>query len=272
VLFSSFIGFDAIAQAGGEARNPSRDLPRAIGVAVLVTAVFYFAFAGAVYNTVPWWFIAAEASTRDLTAPGLLGYLLDPTFTVLIVAGAAIALTNDLPAMILSVSRLMFAWAQDGIFPRRVGMIHPVRRTPTAAILASGSMASVGILGSHFAGDFFLGVDLLVVSMLVNFLLMCVSVIALPRTNPVLASDMKVIRHPLLRTGVAASGVLLLLLFLTVHVWKDLTASVDAWYFRSTPVWLLVMAIGTLIYWREVTALKRSGVSLAQRFSTLPPE
>ena len=272
VLFSSFIGFDAIAQAGGEARNPSRDLPRAIGVAVLVTAVFYFAFAGAVYNTVPWWFIAAEASTLDLTAPGLLGYLLDPTFTVLIVAGAAIALTNDLPAMILSVSRLMFAWAQDGIFPKRVGMIHPVRRTPTAAILASGSMASVGILGSHFAGDFFLGVDLLVVSMLVNFLLMCVSVITLPRTNPMLASDMKVIRHPLLRTGVAASGVLLLLLFLTVHVWKDLTASVDAWYFRSTPVWLLVMAIGTLIYWREVTALKRSGVSLAQRFSTLPPE
>lgn len=96
--------------------------------------------------------------------------------------------------------------------------------------------------------------------------------IALPRTNPVLAADMKVIRQPLLRTGVAASGVLLLLLFLAVHVWKDLTASVDAWYFRSTPVWLLVMAVGTLIYRREVAALERSGVSLAQRFSTLPPE
>ena len=34
-------------------------------------------------------------------------------------------------------------------------------------------MASVGILGSHLAGDFFLGVDILVTSMLVNFLLMC---------------------------------------------------------------------------------------------------
>ncbi len=272
VLFSSFIGFDAIAQAGGEARHPSRDLPRAIGIAMLVTACFYFAFAGAVYHTVPWWFIAAEAPTRDLTAPGLLGYLLDPTFTVLIVAGAAIALINDLPAMILSVSRLMFAWAADGVFPKRVRDVHPVRRTPTAAIVLSGMTASAGILGSHFAGDFFLGVDLLVVSMLVNFLLMCVSVMALPRTNPTLAADMRVITQPVARNLVALVGMLLLLLFLAVHVWKDLTAPVNAWYFRSTPIWLIVMAVGTLIYRREVAALTRSGVSLTQRFSTLPPE
>ncbi len=272
VLFSSFIGFDAIAQAGGEARHPARDLPRAIGLAVVVTAAFYFAFAGAVYHTVPWWFVASEAATRDLTAPGLLGYLLDPTVTVLIVTGAAIALTNDLPAMILAVSRLMYAWAADGIFPKRVGDVHPVRRTPTVAIMVSGGMASIGILGSHFAGDFFLGVDLLVVSMLVNFLLMCASVIALPRTNATLAANMGVIRNPSLRGLVAWSGVVLLLLFLVVHIWKDLTAPVSAWYFRSTPVWLLVMLTGTLIYRREVASLRRAGVSMTERFATLPPE
>ncbi len=272
VLFSSFIGFDAIAQAGGEARHPARDLPRAIGLAVVVTAAFYFAFAGAVYHTVPWWFVASEAVTRDLTAPGLLGYLLDPTVTVLIVTGAAIALTNDLPAMILAVSRLMYAWAADGIFPRRVGDVHPVRRTPGVAIMASGGMASIGILGSHLAGDFFLGVDLLVVSMLVNFLLMCASVLALPRTNAALAADMGVIRSASLRGAVAWTGVALLLLFLVVHIWKDLTAPVSAWYFRSTPVWLLVMLVGTLIYRREVASLRRAGVSLTERFATLPPE
>ncbi len=272
VLFSSFIGFDAIAQAGGEARHPARDLPRAIGLAVLVTAAFYFAFAGAVYHTVPWWFVAAEATSRDLTAPGLLGYLLDPSLTVLIVAGAAIALTNDLPAMILAVSRLMFAWAADGIFPAAVGTIHPVYRTPAVAIVLSGVVASLGIFGSHFAGDFFLGVDLLVVSMLVNFLLMCASVLALPRTNAVLAADMRVITNSALRSGVAVFGMALLLLFLTVHVWKDLTAPVSAWYFRSTPVWVLVMVVGTLIYRREVAALERTGVSLRERFAVLPPE
>ena len=35
LLFASFIGFDAIAQAGGEAKNPGRNLPLAIGIAIL---------------------------------------------------------------------------------------------------------------------------------------------------------------------------------------------------------------------------------------------
>ncbi|MFN0097730.1 MAG: APC family permease [Gemmatimonadaceae bacterium] len=272
VLFSSFIGFDAIAQAGGEAKHPERDLPRAIGLAMVVVGAFYFLFAGAVYHTVPWWFIASEAASKDVTAPGLLGYILDPRLTVLIVAGAAVALINDLPAMLLSVSRLMFAWAADGVFPAAVARVHPVRHTPNTAIVLSGLMATVGILGSHLAGDFFLGVDLLVISMLVNFLLMCVSVLALPRTNPVLAAGMRVLRSPSLRAALAGLGALVLLLFLTVHVWKDLNSDVSAWYFRSTPVWLIVMAAGTLIYLREIASLRRAGVDLRERFSTLPPD
>lgn len=272
VLFSSFIGFDAIAQAGGEAKHPERDLPRAIGLAMVVVGAFYFLFAGAVYHTVPWWFIASEAATKDLTAPGLLGYILDPRLTVLIVAGAAVALINDLPAMLLSVSRLMFAWASDGVFPKAVARVHPKHHTPNTAIVLSGMMATVGILGSHLAGDFFLGVDLLVISMLVNFLLMCVSVLMLPRTNPTLAAGMRVLSNPSLRNALAGLGALVLVLFLSVHVWKDLSADVSAWYFRSTPVWLIVMAAGTVIYSREVASLRRAGVNLRERFSTLPSE
>ena len=104
ILFSSFIGFDSIAQAGGESRNPGRDLPLAIGISVLLVGSFYLAFTAAVYHAIPWAYVAQRALTEDLTAPGLLGYLLSPGWTVAIVAGAAIALINDLPAMLLSVS------------------------------------------------------------------------------------------------------------------------------------------------------------------------
>ena len=97
-----------------------------------------------------------------------------------IVAGAAIALVNDLPAMLLAVSRLMFAWAEDGVFPRGVARIHRAWHTPHVALVLSGLMATAAILGSHFAGDFFLGVDILVTSMLVNFGVMCLTVIRLP--------------------------------------------------------------------------------------------
>ncbi len=272
ILFSSFIGFDSIAQAGGEARDPGRTLPLAIGIAVVVVGSFYLLFTAAVYHAVPWTYVAQEAMGRDLTAPGLLGYLLPTGWTVAIVAGAAVALINDLPAMLLAVSRLMYAWAEDGIFPRRVARIHPVWRTPHVAIVASGAMATLGILGSHLAGDFFLGVDILVTSMLVNFLFMCLSVMLLPRRNAELAKGIRVGGPRRLQVALVGVGAVLLSIFLVVHVAKDLAADMAAWYFHSTYVWLGVMGIASLIYLREVRGLRRSGVDLEALFATLPAE
>jgi len=272
ILFSSFIGFDSIAQAGGEAKNPSRTLPLAIGIAVIGVGVFYMLFTAAVNHAIPWQYVAEQSRTRDLTAPGLLGYLLPNTWTVLIVAGAAIALIKDLPPMLLGVSRLMFAWAEDGIFPRAVAAVHPRWHTPHVAILCSGVMASIGILGCHLAGDFFLGIDILVTAMLANFILMCASVLALPGRNPALARAVTVVPQRALQVPLALAGIVVLGGFLVVHTIRDLTLPVAAWYFRSTPVWLAVMAMATVIYLREMAELRRSGVDVSARFATLPPE
>lgn len=272
VLFSSFIGFDSIAQAGGEAENPSRNLPLAIGIAVVSVGLFYMLFTAAVYHTVPWAFVAERAQTQDLTAPGLLGYVLEPRWTVLIVAGAAIALINDLPAMLLAVSRLMFAWAEDGVFPRGVAKVHERWHTPHIALILSGLMATASIFGSHFAGDFFLGIDVLVTSMLVNYIVMCLTVLTLPSHNPPIAARVTVLSTRALQVSVATSGALLLTLFLGVHVWKDLTADVGAWYFHSTPLWVGVMVLASIIYMRELRALERDGVDTEALFRNLPPE
>jgi APA family basic amino acid/polyamine antiporter len=272
VLFASFIGFDAIAQAGGEARNPQRNLPLAILMAVVTVTAFYMAFAGAVYHAVPWSYVAREAATRDLTAPGLLGYLLSPGFTVAIVLGATVSLLNDLPGMILSVSRLCFAWAEDGIFPEALARVHAAWHTPHHAILASGLMAAVGVLGSHFAGDFFLGVDLLIISMLVNFLLMCLSVLALPHRNPGLQARVAVSWSRPLQSLLAVLGVLFLAGLLLAHVLKDLGASGRPLYLRSTPVWVVVMMVATVLYRRATTRLRAQGVDLRARFQSLPAE
>jgi amino acid transporter len=229
-------------------------------------------FTAAIYHAVPWQFMAERAQTQDLTAPGLLGYVLPAGWTIAIVAGAAIALANDLPAMLLSVSRLMFAWAEDGVFPRRFAAVHPRWHTPHVAIVGSALVATLGILGSHFAGDFFLGIDILVTSMLVNFLVMCVCVLTLPRRNPAIAAEIGVLpaRTPQVAVGFIGSG--LIGLFLVVHVWKDLTADVGAWYFHSTWLWVAVMGLGSLVFLRERRTLERSGVDTVALFSELPPE
>ncbi|MCB9082050.1 MAG: APC family permease, partial [Lewinellaceae bacterium] len=199
-------------------------------------------------------------------------YLLSPGWSVAIVTGAAIALINDLPAMLLAVSRLMFAWAADGIFPKGIARIHPQRQVPHRAIILSGLMASVGILGSHFAGDFFLGIDIMVTSMLVNFLLMCITVLTLPRHNPTLAEKVTVFRSRKIQIPLASAGILLLTLFLGVHLWKDLSSPASAWYFHSTPVWLIVMAIASGIFAWEWRKLGQSGQRRVEVFRELPEE
>lgn len=272
LLFSSFIGFDSIAQAGGEAKSPSRSLPLAIGISVLTVGLFYFLFTAAVYHAVPWQFVAQQAQNKDITAAGLLGHLLPHGWAIAIMVGAAIALLNDLPAMILAVSRLMFAWAEDGIFPKKISYIHPKWHTPATAISLSGAMASIGILGSHFAGDFFLGIDIMVTSMLVNFLLMCITVIVLPLRNPKLAMAVKVITNRKMQLVLASAGTFFLFIFLCIHLVKDLTSAAGHWYFHSTPVWLLVMSLASFIYFLELRKLKKAGANAAEIFSTLPPE
>jgi APA family basic amino acid/polyamine antiporter len=216
--------------------------------------------------------VAEEAMKKDITAPGLLSYLIPSAWSVFILLGAAIALLNDLPAMLLSVSRLMFSWAEDGIFPKRLASIHSTFQTPHIAILASGGMATIGILGSHFAGDFFLGIDIMVTSMLVNYLLMCLSVLWLPKTNPSIASQISVFKSRKLQRVVASSGAILLSGFLVIHLVKDLTMETTAWYFHSTPVWLLVMLVASMIFYYNWKRLKKLGINTKVLFSTLPTE
>ncbi len=270
ILFSSYIGFDSIAQAGGEAKNPVRNLPRAIGLAITIVGFFYISFTYAVYHTVPWQFVAEEAQSKDLTAAGLLSLLLPSGIGIAILLGAAIALLNDLPAMILSVSRLVFAWAEDGIFPKKLAAIHPKYQTPVPAILLSGAVSSIGILGSHFAGDFFLGIDIMVTSMLVNFIFMCLSVAWLPKRNPTLATQILIFPNPILRAIIVGIGLIFLLSFLGIHTYKDLNASVDAWYFHSTWIWLLVMGMASLLFFFRWKKLNEADPNLLEKFSKLP--
>lgn len=272
LLFSSFIGFDSIAQAGSEAKNPSKSLPRAILLAIFSVGVFYFLFAAAVYHVVPWSFIAAEATQKDISAPGLLSYVLPAGLGVAILTGAAIALINDLPAMLLSVSRLMFAWAQDGIFPSVVASVHPERRTPYVALIVAGVMASIGVLGSHFAGDFFLGIDIMVTSMLVNFLLMCITLLTFPKVNPTLARDISVVKSRSLQRWIGWLGTLFLILFLGIHTYKDLTSTTTKWYFHSTPVWLIVMSVASMVFWIKWRQFGKEGPAAREKFSVLPKE
>jgi hypothetical protein len=108
--------------------------------------------------------------------------------------------------------------------------------------------------------------------MLVNFLLMSISVLTLPGRSPAIAHAVTVLPSRRLQVPLAALGVVVLTGFLAIHTWKDLSAPVSAWYLRSTPLWLIVLALASLIFLRKMRSLRSSGVNIQERFSTLPPE
>jgi APA family basic amino acid/polyamine antiporter len=255
LMFSSFIGFDAIAQTGNEAKNPTKNIPRAILLAIFIVSLYYILFTISVYNIIPWNFVADESLIKDITAPGLLSYVLPSFWGTLILIGAAIALINDLPAMILSVSRLMFAWSKDNIFPEKISEIHPKFNTPYRAIIYVGIVASIGAFGSHFAGDFFLGIDIMVTAMMINFLLMCMTLISIKRVNPILYNSITIVKNRTIQLLIGFMGSIIILIFLVIHTFKDLSSNVDGWYFHSTYIYLIVMIAATLYFvirWNRV--------------------
>ena len=108
--------------------------------------------------------------------------------------------------------------------------------------------------------------------MMVNFLLMCVTLVTIPKINPILAGKISVIKNRKHQLLIGILGIFFLLLFLLVHTFKDLTSSVSNWYFHSTPVWLIVMFIGSIIFllkWREIG---RTDKEQYNRFKVLPKE
>lgn len=110
----------------------------------------------------------------------------------------------------------------------------------------------------------------MVTAMLVNFWLMCMTLISIPRVNPAMATHIAVFRNRPLQLMLGWTGVVLLTGFLIVHIWKDMSSQVSAWYFHSTLVWLLVMALGSVVFFVKFASLRRKGVDTDQLFSSLP--
>ena len=271
ILFSSFIGFDAVAQAGGEARHPG-DLARAIMIAIAGVTAYYVGFTWSVYHSIPAGYIYRVSLVHDVSAPGLMAPLLPKWLSLTMLASVAVAILKVLPAVLLGNSRSLFAFSTDGILPKAFSSIHSRFRTPHYALTATAVVASLCVLGCNLAGDFFLGVDLLVVSMLVNFLLMACALLTFPRVNSELHGKITFLKSRTAQVSIAIAAMVLLGALLIVEVAGDVSSSAP-WYLKSSSSWIVVMALACVLFWIFWMRLRARGVDpRAQIFGDLPPE
>jgi basic amino acid/polyamine antiporter, APA family len=271
VLFSSFIGFDAVAQAGGEARR-SGDLARAILISIGVITLYYILFTWAVYHAVPWQYIYAESLVHDISAPGLLTLLLPRWVALTILLAVTIAILKVIPAVMLANSRLLYAFSIDRVFPAALSRVHPRFRTPHVALTVTAVLGTASVVGCFAGGDFFLGVDILVMSMLFNYFLTAWAVLMFPAVNPDLYQRVRFIQSRSAQIAVAVGAILTLGMLLIVQMAADWN-STQPWYLRSTPEWLTVMAAASIVFARFWRRLTQQGIDpRIEIFGHLPAE
>lgn len=139
LLFFAFAGYARIATLGEEVRDPARTIPRAVPVALMVTLVVYAAVAVAALAVLGAGRLArAGAPLADLVTLAGAGWLA-PVVRV----GAALAALGSLLALILGVSRTVFAMARDRHLPSALDAVHPRFRVPHRAELAVGVVVAV---------------------------------------------------------------------------------------------------------------------------------
>ncbi|WP_125616092.1 APC family permease [Specibacter cremeus] len=132
VLSLSFLGFDAISTLSEEAKDPERNIPRAIMLTTLIGGLIFIAVAWAGAVAHPDWtsFVDPDAAGVELMA-GVGGTVLTSIFVAVYVAGAfGSGLTCQ-----ASVTRIIYSMGRDGLLPRRLGLLHRRFSTPVYATL-----------------------------------------------------------------------------------------------------------------------------------------
>jgi amino acid transporter len=271
ILFSSFIGFDAVAQAAGEARRVA-DLARAIMISIGGVTAYYIGFTWSLYHAIPAEYVYRASLMHDISAPGLMAPLLPRWLSLTILASVAVAILKVLPAVMMANSRTLYAFSADGILPKAFSRINTRFQTPHHSLTVTAIAACLCVVGCNLARDFFLGVDLLVVSMLVNFLLMGGALLMFPRVNPELHQQIIFLKSRRTQIAIAIAALLLLGSLLVVQIEGDIRSTAP-WYLKSTTSWVVVMSAACILFWRFwVRLIAKDLDPQARIFGNLPPE
>ncbi|MFJ7157654.1 amino acid permease [Streptomyces sp. NPDC101118] len=239
-LFFSYIGFDAASTAGEEAKDPKRDLPRAIMLSLLIVTVLYVLVAFVAVGAMPWQdFEGTEAALAqimtDVTGHSFWG--------VVLAAGAVVAIASVVFAVLYGQTRILFAMSRDGLVPKAFAKVDAKSGAPRANVvivsLFCGVLAAFIPLGKL--------ADATSIGTLFAFGLVNVAVVVLRKTRPDMPRTFKVALFPV--TPILGVAACIYMMF-----------SLD------TATWIVFggwMAVGAVIYF--LYGIRRSELATAEK-------
>ena len=206
VVFFAFIGFDAVSTAAQETKNPKKAMPIGILGSLAICTILYILFAHVLTGIAPVEFFRTtgkEASVAQAIDSFMPGYSwLGKLVTVAILAG----FSSVILVMLLGQSRVFYSMSRDGLVPKIFSDVHPKFKTPYKANLIF--MVVVGAFAAFVPGDI-VG-DMTSIGTLFAFMLVCVAVIILRKTDPDMPRSFKTPLVPLVPIlGVIVCGAMI---------------------------------------------------------------
>jgi APA family basic amino acid/polyamine antiporter len=160
-LFFSYIGFDAASTAGEEAKNPKRDLPRAIMLSLIIVTALYVLVAAVAVGAWNW----KKFDGSEATLAAIMNDVSGQTFWgTLLALGAVISIASVVLTVLYGQTRILFAMSRDGLVPKALGKVHPKTGAPRlntvivslfcgvlAALIPLGKLVDATSIGTLFA-------------------------------------------------------------------------------------------------------------------------
>jgi basic amino acid/polyamine antiporter, APA family len=145
-VFWAYDGWVYVTWVAGEVKDPRRNVPLAMVLGVLAVGTIYLAMNMTYVYALP----LNEVAKYETIAHAAAAVLFSPGAAVWLSAMIAISCFSAAAACTLSGSRVYLAMAQDGVFFRRMAVIHPKWRTPAFSLIGQGIWAAVLTMSGRY--------------------------------------------------------------------------------------------------------------------------
>lgn len=174
-VFFAYIGFDAISTTAEECRNPQRDLPRGMILALLICTILYILVSLVLTGMVPF---------QELNVNDPLAFVFQRIglthISYLISISAVIATASVLLVFQMGQPRIWMSMSRDGLLPPAFARIHPKFGTPSFSTIITGIVVAVPALFMNLQEV----TDLTSIGTLFAFVLVCGGILFLPEPSP----------------------------------------------------------------------------------------
>ena len=145
-VFWAYDGWVYITWVAGEVKDPRRNVPLAMVFGVLAVGVIYLAMNLTYVYALP----LSEVAKHETIAHAAAATLFSPDAAIWLSAMIAISCFSAAAAGTLCGSRVYLAMAQDGVFFKRMAVIHPKWRTPAFSLIGQGIWAAVLTMSGRY--------------------------------------------------------------------------------------------------------------------------